>query len=80
MSELEALLDNYFKARSIAVDDQRTIAQGTLDMVKAQVAIENFIVSCTIAEFCKMNIENPTLPVNIDEVKRRALAKLEDKS
>lgn len=34
-------------------------------------------VKYTIAEFCKMNTENPAAPVNIDEVKRRAIAELD---
>ena len=33
-------------------------------------------VKQTLAEFFKMNIENPKAPVNIDEVKRRALSKI----
>ena len=31
-------------------------------------------VKQTIAQFLRMNIENPKAPVNIDEVKRRALS------
>lgn len=33
-------------------------------------------VKYTVAEFLKMNIENPRAPVNIDEVKRRAIVAL----
>lgn len=35
-----------------------------------------YAVKITISHFCIMNIENPSNPVNIDEVKRRALKQL----
>ena len=51
-TELEDLLDNYFEARVIEEDDQRTVAEGTLDMVRAQVAIEDYIrQQCTQSVF-----------------------------
>ena len=37
-------------------------------------------VKIAIAEFCKMNLENPRAPVNIDEVKRRALLEIKNTS
>lgn len=35
-------------------------------------------VDITISMFLQMNIENPTIPINIDEVKRRAINQSEE--
>lgn len=58
-----------FLSKSLS-DIEKTVREETAE----------YAIKVTISKFLQMNIENPKLPVNIDEVKRRAINHLRQAS
>lgn len=64
------VIDGTYDLESLAEDIQTLLDTHTAHLVER--AYEDGVKQI-IAQFLRMNIENPKAPVNIDEVKRRAL-------
>jgi hypothetical protein len=72
---LQKILVTYGSNYQYNIEGSLAQAQAAIEALIAEARIDagEWGVKYAIAEFCKMNIGNPTLPVNIDEVKRLAM-------